>query len=152
MDRSLLTNIRMRQMRDAEAGSEELAAYLRLSKKLDSGVSPHRRISLNEFVLDCASCHSNDDRHQSLLGSDCTQCHATDRWTIPEYKHPSPQSTDCSQKCHQAPPSHYMIHFKLISARVAGKPLARVDQCGQLSSNDFRERHQTGRLVQASLR
>ncbi|WP_425399198.1 cytochrome c3 family protein [Aeoliella sp.] len=130
MDHSLLTGIAMKQMQDAEPGTEELAAYLRLSEKLDSGVSPHSRISLNESVLDCASCHSNDDRHQSLFGSDCAQCHATDRWTIPEYKHPTPQSTDCSQ-CHQAPPSHYMMHFKMISARVAGKPHARVDQCGQ---------------------
>ena len=121
MDHALLTSIGMKRMRDAESQTEELTAYLRLSEKLDSGVSPHSRISLDESVLDCASCHSNDDR---------AQCHATDRWTVPEYKHPSPQSTDCSQ-CHQAPPSHYMMHFKMISARVAGKPHARVDQCGQ---------------------
>ena len=130
MDHSLLTRIGMKQMRNGETESEELAAYLRLSEKLDSGVSPHSRISLSESVLDCASCHSNDDRHQTLFGSDCAQCHATDHWTIPEYKHPSAKSNDCSQ-CHQAPPSHYMMHFNMISARVAGKPHARVDQCGQ---------------------
>lgn len=130
MDHALLTSIGMKQMRVAESGTEELGAYLRLSAKLDSGASPHSRINLDESVLDCASCHFNDDRHQSFFGADCAQCHATDRWTIPEYKHPSPQSTDCSQ-CHQAPPSHYMMHFHMISARVAGKPHARVDQCGQ---------------------
>lgn len=130
MDHSLLTSIGMKQMRDAKPGTEERSAFLRLSEKLDSGVSPHSRIRLEESALDCASCHSNDDRHQSLFGADCAQCHATDRWTISEYKHPSTQSTDCSQ-CHQAPPSHYMMHFNMISARVAGKPHARVDQCGQ---------------------
>ena len=130
MDHKLLTSLGMKQMRNAESQTEELAAYLRVGEKLNTGVSPHSRISLTESVLDCASCHSNDDRHQEYFGSDCAQCHATDRWTIPEYKHPSPRSTDCSQ-CHQAPPSHYMMHFKMISARVAGKSHARVDQCGQ---------------------
>lgn len=130
MDHSRLTGIGMKKMRDADAGSDSLAAYLRVSEMLDSGAPPHSRIKSDESVLDCASCHSNDDRHQSLFGSDCAQCHATDRWTIPEYKHPSSTSNDCSQ-CHQAPPSHYMMHFKMISARVAGKPHARVDQCGQ---------------------
>ena len=141
MNHSLLTGIGTERMRDAVSGSEELFAYLRLSEKLDTGVALHSRISLAESVLDCASCHSNDDLHQSLFGSDCAQCHATDRWTIPEYRHPSPKSNDCSQ-CHQAPPSHYMMHFKMISARVANKPHARVDQCGQChqttSWNDIR--------------
>jgi len=75
-------------------------------------------------------CHANDDRHFTLFGQDCAQCHATDRWTIPQFQHPSATSKDCAQ-CHQAPPSHYMMHFKMISARVAGKPHARVDQCFQ---------------------
>lgn len=117
-------------MRDADSGSGEIAAYLLLNEKVENGVPPHPRITLNESMLDWASCHSNDDRHQNLFGSNCAQRHATDRWTIPEYKHPSPQSTDCGQY-HQVPPSHHMMHFKMISDRVAGKPHARVDKCGQ---------------------
>jgi hypothetical protein len=35
---------------------------------------------------------------------------------------------DCAQ-CHQAPPSHYMEHFRMISVMVAGQPHARVEQC-----------------------
>tara|TARA_R110002020_G_scaffold319161_6_gene535084 strand:- start:10432 stop:11241 length:810 start_codon:yes stop_codon:yes gene_type:complete len=128
MDHALLTDIGMKQMRNAKPGSEELAAYLRLSERLSTGVAPHSRIDLEEAVLDCSSCHSNDDPHQSLFGSDCATCHASDRWTISEYQHPSPKSNNCSQ-CHQAPPSHYMMHFKMISATVAGKPHAQVDQC-----------------------
>ena len=130
MDHALLTRIGMNEMKDADSESQELAAYRLLEQKLRVAAPPHDRISLAESVLDCSSCHSNDDRHQGLFGGDCAQCHATDRWTIPEYQHPSPTSNDCSQ-CHQAPPSHYMMHFKMISAKVAGKPHARVEQCGQ---------------------
>jgi len=86
------------------------------------------QITAREMTLDCMACHINDDRHFELFGQECAQCHATDRWTIPEYLHPSSNSMDCAQ-CHQAPPSHYMMHFEMISASVAGKPKARVDQC-----------------------
>ena len=86
------------------------------------------RVSSLEALLNCLSCHANDDRHFGLFGRDCAECHSTDKWVIPSFRHPSPASTDCAQ-CHQAPPSHYMGHFKMISARVAGKPRARVDQC-----------------------
>jgi hypothetical protein len=76
-----------------------------------------------------------------LFGQDCAQCHATDKWTISEFRHLSPSSMDCSQ-CYQAPPSHYMMHFHMISARVAGRPHARVDQCFQChqttSGNDIK--------------
>ncbi|MEZ6080394.1 MAG: cytochrome c3 family protein [Pirellulaceae bacterium] len=130
MDHSLLTLIGMEAMQSAEPGTEEASAHNLLVNKLMLATAPHERISLQESVLDCASCHSNDDQHQSLFGNDCAQCHATDRWTIPEYKHPSTSSTDCNQ-CHQAPPSHYMMHFKMISATVAGKPHARVERCHQ---------------------
>ena len=47
---------------------------------------------------------------------------------IAGYKHPSAASTDCVQ-CHQAPPSHYMGHFHMISKMVAGQEHARVEQC-----------------------
>jgi hypothetical protein len=63
-----------------------------------------------------------------LFGKDCAQCHRTDKWTISEFRHPSAQSTDCVQ-CHQAPPSHYMGHFKMVSQRVACQPHADVRQC-----------------------
>lgn len=130
MDHALLSEIGINTMRDAEHESEERAAYLRLQEARNTSAPPHARISIEESMLDCSTCHSNQDRHQSLFGSDCAQCHAADRWTIAAYKHPSPGSNDCSQ-CHQAPPSHYMMHFQMISARVAGKPHARVDQCQQ---------------------
>lgn len=86
------------------------------------------RLSARELVLQCATCHQNDDRHFGLFGNNCSACHETTRWNIPEFRHPSSSSMDCAQ-CHQAPPSHYMKHFNMISVTVAGRPHARVDQC-----------------------
>ncbi len=73
-----------------------------------------------EKTLNCLSCHANQDRHRSLLGSDCSSCHATDKWSIASFRHPLPTSRDCSQ-CHQAPPSHYMMHYEMISKKIASQ-------------------------------
>ncbi len=81
-----------------------------------------------EKTLNCVSCHANQDRHRSLFGSDCSTCHDTIKWSIASFRHPLPASRDCSQ-CHQAPPSHYMMHFKMISEKVAGVENAQVTQC-----------------------
>lgn len=78
--------------------------------------------------LDCLSCHSNRSPHRDLFGKECAACHSTETWKIAGYQHPSPASTDCAQ-CHQAPPSHYMGHFHMISKMVARKEHARVEQC-----------------------
>ncbi|MBI3736827.1 hypothetical protein HY256_09975 [Candidatus Sumerlaeota bacterium] len=32
-------------------------------------------------------------------------------------------------QCHQAPPSHYMMHFEMVSMKVAGQEHAEVSQC-----------------------
>lgn len=128
MDHEALARIGLKQLEHSKADSESAAMGQQLRLWTSRGVPPHPRISSNETILNCATCHSNDDRHRQLFGRNCAQCHATDRWTIPEFRHPSPSSTDCAQ-CHQAPPSHYMMHFKMISARVAGKPHAQVAQC-----------------------
>ena len=93
-----------------------------------SGDATHPRVTGEEAALDCSACHSTKDRHQTLFGADCAACHATGAWTIPDFKHPSPRSVDCVQ-CHQAPPSHYMMHFQMVSRPVARQPDARVDQC-----------------------
>lgn len=88
----------------------------------------HPTITPQEAILNCGACHSNDDRHFDLFGKDCAQCHRTDQWSLPEFIHPPNYSPDC-QQCHAAPPSHYMQHFNMISAKVAGKPHATVEQC-----------------------
>jgi hypothetical protein len=81
-----------------------------------------------ERGLDCATCHGTKDRHWGFLGSDCAQCHATSSWGIAAFRHPSPRSTECAQ-CHKEPPSHNMGHFTMMSARIAGRPHAKVEQC-----------------------
>lgn len=78
----------------------------------------HETDSKLEKTLNCVSCHANQDRHRSLFGSDCSSCHDAVKWSIASFRHPLPTSRDCSQ-CHQAPPSHYMMHFEMISKKVA---------------------------------
>ncbi|OQW47473.1 MAG: hypothetical protein A4S09_15240 [Proteobacteria bacterium SG_bin7] len=79
-------------------------------------------------TLSCTTCHATRDKHQGLFGTSCLSCHTTQTWRIAEYRHPSPNSRNCSQ-CHQAPPSHHMGHFEMVSQRVAGQRHARVNQC-----------------------
>ena len=79
-------------------------------------------------TLDCFSCHSNRSPHRDLFGRECAACHLTATWKIVGFQHPSPSSTECAQ-CHQAPPSHYMGHFNMVSKMVAGQEHARVEQC-----------------------
>ena len=79
-------------------------------------------------ALNCIGCHSTIDRHLGLFGKDCAQCHATASWRIAGYQHPSPSSFDCAQ-CHQAPGSHYMMHFDMISKKIAGQEDEKVAGC-----------------------
>lgn len=78
--------------------------------------------------LDCFACHSNRSPHRDLFGRECAACHLTTTWKVAGFKHPSPSSIECAQ-CHQAPPSHYMGHFHMISMMVAHQEHARVEQC-----------------------
>jgi hypothetical protein len=137
MDHAALARIGLRQLggkggADTESGvlRKQLVAWINRQESGGETALPHLRITPHEAVLNCAPCHANKDHHVKLLGQDCAQCHATTAWTIPGFRHPSPRSTDCAQ-CHQAPPSHYMEHFHMVSIKVAGKPHARVNQCYQ---------------------
>ena len=135
MNHALLAEIGLRQLGSSESPDNEgklvrdqLLTWIS-EQNASSGLPPgHPRITPQEAVLKCATCHANDDRHFAVFGLDCAQCHSTTKWTIPEFRHPSSHSMDCAQ-CHQAPPSHYMGHFHMVSAKVAGKLHARVDQC-----------------------
>lgn len=81
-----------------------------------------------EETLLCAQCHGNRSPHRDLFGGQCAECHVTTGWKIAGYRHPSPTSADCAQ-CHQAPPSHYMMHFEMVSKSIARQEHARVEQC-----------------------
>ena len=129
MDHVTLANLGLETIRrDVENRSNRrLLAWLR-QHEAGAAESTHPRVTSTEAALNCATCHSTKDRHQKLFGEDCASCHATASWTISDFSHPSPRSTDCVQ-CHGAPPSHYMMHFQMVSQAVARVPDARVDQC-----------------------
>ncbi len=129
MDHGALADIGLEIVR-GDAGNvsnRRLLAWIRQHESAGSDPA-HPRLTPTEAALDCATCHGTKDRHQQLFGRDCGSCHATAAWAIQEFRHPSPRSVDCVQ-CHQAPPSHYMEHFRMVSQPVAGEPDARVDQC-----------------------
>jgi Zn finger protein HypA/HybF involved in hydrogenase expression len=132
MDHQLFARLQIRQLSrtasksaDAHAATERLSAFL--SGSTVTG-APHASISSLEAALNCAKCHSNQDQHRGFFGTDCAQCHDTASWSIAGFRHPSPSSTDCAQ-CHQAPPSHYMMHFEMVSMKVARQEHAQVRQC-----------------------
>ncbi len=100
-------------------------------------------VSVLEATLDCSSCHSTKDKHFGLFGKDCASCHATTQWTIPEFQHPALRSTDCVQ-CHQAPPSHYMMHFEMVDKNVAARDKSTGDACCEgVNVNQCYSCHQT---------
>lgn len=88
----------------------------------------HHGLTAEEKTLNCAVCHANQDVHRKLFGSDCASCHTTDTWNVAEFVHPSLKSENCAS-CHQAPPSHFMMHFKMISTSVAKQHHAKVGEC-----------------------
>lgn len=131
MDHVALAQIGVRQMGQEPHRSDKTRAdFATWLVKGATGALPSSTTQLQreEALLNCATCHQTKDRHMGLLGNDCAQCHATAKWTTPEFRHPSPVSQSCAQ-CHQAPPSHYMMHFKMVSMSVAKMEKAEVSQC-----------------------
>ena len=81
----------------------------------------------------CVGCHV--DRHQSVLGERCTECHGVETWRIAGFRHPSPNSRLCVE-CHQAPPSHFMMHFAMVDQALTGQRDAAVSQCWRCHTTD----------------
>ena len=134
MDHLALAKIGLRQIRQTERAEPDKETYERLISWINhhqaTNMLPHARtsVSASEAVLDCEACHGSKDPHYRFFGHDCVHCHTTAQWSISDFRHPSPNSTDCAQ-CHQAPPSHYMEHFRMVSQKVACQENAKVDQC-----------------------
>jgi hypothetical protein len=132
MDHTALASIFTKQLEDGQPGDKEAAHQLTMWIKAVSGpehlsgMYPHA--NGKEASLNCLSCHLPQDVHFGYFGKDCVQCHATTTWKIAEYRHPSPQSTECAE-CHKPPPSHLMGHFAMVDQGVTGKKEARVNQC-----------------------
>jgi len=130
MDHQAFARIGIRELQGKDGeDTEAFARFTGISNWLQAAPSrTSSGLGPEEATLDCSKCHANDDRHFDLFGSDCAACHRTEAWTIPAFQHPPPSSRDCVQ-CHQAPPSHYMMHFHMVSRRVANRPHADVRQC-----------------------
>lgn len=129
MDHNALARVGLREMARAESQeTRALHSFITGHSSPQRWSSQSKHLSPLEASLSCATCHSKQDEHFGLFGLDCGQCHTASTWTLPEFSHPSAKSRDCAQ-CHQAPPSHYMMHFKMVSAKVAQQPQATVEQC-----------------------
>ncbi len=124
-------------LRAGRAGQGDIRAWLdRVGAGVADGVAdlaggaPGRRAvaSADASRLYCAACHAVQDPHRSLFGTTCQACHSTASWRVGGYLHPSAASRDCVQ-CHVAPPSHYMMHFEMMSRPIARQEHARVEQC-----------------------
>jgi hypothetical protein len=148
MDHNMLAKVALHNV------AEEQSPQAQIGKQLEKWIKvheskilfndPHHRLSAREHALNCASCHSNQDVHRGLMGNDCAACHATVTWDIPEFVHPSVNSRNCSE-CHKAPPSHYMMHFKMVSAKVAQQRYAKVEQCFMChQTNDWNDIKEIG--------
>ena len=130
MDHAALARIGIKQIQNEpqRAGADvgQIKRWLEASSTAPQSALAH--MQPDEALLNCAQCHATKDRHRGLFGADCASCHVTAKWTIAEFRHPSSASQSCAQ-CHQAPPSHYMMHFKMVSMTIAHMEKADVNQC-----------------------
>ena len=129
MDHVELARLGARTLQGASRTDADSAATLKSLEKWLRVRGPEQLDATSaRESLNCAGCHDRRDPHFKHFGSDCAQCHTFETWKVSGYKHPSSRSKECVQ-CHQAPPSHAMGHFSMISQKIAGKEHARVDQC-----------------------
>ena len=148
MDHGKLAEIGLKQLERSASDSEQKQAADQLVTWVRQATMPasllnQPPVTVLEMTLNCSSCHSTKDRHSGLFGRDCAACHGTTQWAIAGFRHPSPRSLDCAQ-CHEAPPSHYMMHFDMVSKRIARQEDAQVAQCcGSAQVNQCYRCHQT---------
>lgn len=124
MNHADLTRIGLKQLQGGSAQGGEspatFAKWLKDASRSSAAVGAAALLSPDEAVLNCASCHGAKDKHFGFFGADCAKCHETQRWNIPEFRHPAPTSQSCAS-CHQPPASHYRSGFCA--------PPARLSQC-----------------------
>lgn len=102
---------------DSENLSGQFAMWLRHQGAAAGAESHAFVVQPAEQLLNCYACHLGSDIHAKLFGQDCGQCHQTQAWTIPGYRHPVGRSGDCLE-CHKAPKSHFKGPFKKMPGRV----------------------------------
>lgn len=131
MDHTMLSRLGLRQLNDGDRSGEpervrrQLQAWMAHAGEASL---PHPRIAREELILDCVTCHGDEDPHVAYFGDACAACHSTVAWNIPAYIHPPSSSTDCAQ-CHKVPPSHLMPMFSSMCAKMIGKKPDSIKQC-----------------------
>ncbi|MCP3943679.1 MAG: hypothetical protein GY710_19675 [Desulfobacteraceae bacterium] len=85
-------------------------------------------VDAKEAILNCTTCHSDQDPHQGSFGSSCIECHTIDKWSVPGYIHPPDTNRDCKQ-CHIGPLCHYTPMFKKRCEKMLGKKDTDVNAC-----------------------
>ena len=147
MDHPALARIGLQMLdkgpRGNSVSADELIRWVNAHPGGPGPTPSHPNLTALEMTLNCGTCHATKDRHAGLFGADCASCHATTQWSLANFQHPSPRSFDCAQ-CHQAPPSHYMMHFDMVSKKIARQEDERVAQCcGVAQVNQCQRCHQT---------
>jgi len=127
MDHSVLTQVGVKAAHAGAIPGQPAADATVAVRHFLAGLTGHGPAT-DAAALDCGSCHSFQDKHQGLFGQQCADCHAVETWKVAGYLHPSAKSQECNQ-CHQAPPSHYMMHFAMMDQGITGQKNARVEQC-----------------------
>jgi hypothetical protein len=145
MDHVALARIGLQQLKNESPQTQSDAAQIKfwLEQSRSDPQPANAHLRPEEALLNCATCHQTKDRHVGLFGTDCASCHTTSKWTVAEFRHPSTASQSCAQ-CHQAPPSHYMMHFEMVSKKIAKQEDSRVAGCcGPVQVNQCYRCHQT---------
>lgn len=138
MDHAVLARIGLSELHSA---AQETERHIR-ADQIGEWVRDQPGSSQADAALNCVTCHATKDRHVGLFGTNCSDCHGTEQWTIADYRHPSPRSLDCAQ-CHQAPPSHYMGHFAMVSKNIVGRGTLGSRCCDNVQVSQCYRCHQT---------
>ena len=140
MDHAALARLGLSELSTSAPDTENRITANRIRNWMSGPSGASNRL---DATLNCATCHATKDRHLGLFGNECSECHGTEQWTIAEYRHPSARSLDCAQ-CHQAPPSHYMEHFAMVSKKTVGQGTLGGSQCcDNVQVNQCYRCHQT---------
>jgi hypothetical protein len=128
MDHTALARIGLTELGeggpDARQTRAQLAAWLRSAPASDMG----GKLSSEERLLNCVSCHAVKDVHSGNFGQNCSLCHGTKSWFIETYVHPPPSTRQCVQ-CHRPSPCHFMEGCLGMMGHMAGGEGARLEQC-----------------------
>ncbi len=128
MDHAALARIGLAELDKGGAEAQQLRA--RLAAWMRSAPAPAigGRLSAEERLLNCVSCHRVNDVHSGNFGQNCSLCHGTKSWFIEAYVHPPPSTRQCVQ-CHRPSPCHFMEGCLGMMGHMAGGEGARLEQC-----------------------